>query len=103
MTTSKRRIRVAIVGATGLAGQQFIAALSAHPQFEITALAASIRSSGKTYRDAIRNDNGAIQWFASVALPERIAAMTVEDAEKLDATKVDLVFTAVEEIGRAHV
>jgi aspartate-semialdehyde dehydrogenase len=87
---------VAIVGATGLAGQQFIAALANHPQFEITALAASSRSAGKTYRDAIRNDNGAVQWFTSVALPDRVAAMQVEDAEQLDATKVDLVFTAVE-------
>jgi aspartate-semialdehyde dehydrogenase len=95
MTTSKR-IKVAIVGATGLAGQQFIAALSTHPLFEIAALAASTRSAGKTYRDAIRNDNGAVQWFTSIALPERVAAMMVEDAEKLDATKVDLVFTAVE-------
>jgi aspartate-semialdehyde dehydrogenase len=91
-----RRLRAAIVGATGLAGQQFIAALANHPTLEIAALAASSRSAGKTYRDAIRADNGAIQWFTSMALPERIAAMMVEDAEKLDATKVDVVFTAVD-------
>jgi aspartate-semialdehyde dehydrogenase len=90
------RLRAAIVGATGLAGQQFIAALANHPTLEIAALAASSRSAGKTYRDAIRADNGAIQWFTSIALPERVATMTVEDAEQLDATKVDVVFTAVE-------
>ncbi|HEY4242416.1 MAG TPA: aspartate-semialdehyde dehydrogenase [Kofleriaceae bacterium] len=94
MTTSHRR--VAIVGATGLAGQQFIAALSNHPQFEIAALAASSRSAGKTYRDAIRSENGAVQWYATTPLPEHVASMRVEDGEQLDASKVDVVFTAVE-------
>ncbi|MGN6106209.1 MAG: aspartate-semialdehyde dehydrogenase [Kofleriaceae bacterium] len=96
MTTSKRRVRVAIVGATGLAGQQFIAALTGHSQFEISALAASSRSAGKTYRDAIRTESGAVQWFTSRPLPDAVASMVVEDAEQLDASKVDLVFTAVE-------
>ncbi len=90
------RLRAAIVGATGLAGQQFIAALANHPTFEITALAASSRSAGKTYKDAIRTEKGAIQWFTSIALPEKVASMSVEDAEQLDASKVDVVFTAVE-------
>jgi aspartate-semialdehyde dehydrogenase len=96
MTTPKRRVRVAIVGATGLAGQQFIAALAGHPQFEVVALAASPRSAGKAYQDAIRSEAGAIQWFTSAPLPVQIAQMVVQDAEQLDATKVDLVFTAVE-------
>ncbi|HEY5938141.1 MAG TPA: aspartate-semialdehyde dehydrogenase [Kofleriaceae bacterium] len=96
MTNTRRPVRTAIVGATGLAGQQFIAALDGHPQFEISALAASSRSAGKTYRSAIQNDNGMVQWFTSKPLPEHVAAMTVQDAEQLDASKVDLVFTAVE-------
>jgi aspartate-semialdehyde dehydrogenase len=96
MTQSKRRIRVAVVGATGLAGQQFLAVLATHPTFEIAALAASARSAGKAYKDAIRSDNGAVQWFTSTPLPEAVGKMMVEDAEQLDATKVDLVFTAVE-------
>lgn len=96
MTTTTRRVRVAIVGATGLAGQQFIAALAGHPTFEIAALAASSRSAGKRYGDAIRTEAGAVQWFASVPLPPAVADMTVIDAEQLDAASVDLVFTAVE-------
>ncbi len=96
MTHSKRRIRVAVVGATGLAGQQFLAVLANHPTFELAALAASSRSAGKSYKDAIRSDNGAIQWFTSMPLPEAVGHMMVEDAEQLDASKVDLVFTAVE-------
>jgi aspartate-semialdehyde dehydrogenase len=96
MTTSTRRVRVAIVGATGLAGQQFISALQNHPTFQIGALAASARSAGKKYRDAIRADNGQVQWYAAGALPASVADMMVEDAEQLDATKVDLVFTAID-------
>lgn len=46
--------KVAVIGATGIAGQQFLAALPNHPQFEIVALAASKRSAGKQYLDAIR-------------------------------------------------
>jgi aspartate-semialdehyde dehydrogenase len=96
MTVSKGRVRAAVVGATGLAGQQFLAALGSHPYFEVTALAASARSAGKTYRDAIRSESGAVQWFATAPLPEKLATMTVEDAAALDATRVDVVFTAVE-------
>src|SRR5688572_13277286 len=81
MTVSQRRVRAAVVGATGLAGQQFLAAFATHPFFEVTALAASARSAGKTYRDAIRTEAGAVQWFASTPLPEKMAAMVVEDAE----------------------
>ncbi len=96
MTSSSRRIRAAVVGATGLAGQQFLAALGKHPFIEIVALAASSRSAGKTYADAIRSDAGSIQWFTSVPLEAKFAAMTVQNAEELDATSVDVVFTAVE-------
>ena len=96
MASSTRPVRVAVVGATGLAGQQFLAALANHPTFEVAALAASSRSAGKTYRDAIRAESGQVQWYAATPLSDRIAAMNVEDAEALDARKVDLVLTAVE-------
>jgi aspartate-semialdehyde dehydrogenase len=96
MTSSKARKRVAVVGATGLAGQQFLAALASHPTFQITRLAASSRSAGKKYRDAIRADSGQIQWYANIPLPDHLAEMDVEDAEQLDASQVDVVFTAVE-------
>ena len=93
---SARSVKVAVVGATGLAGQQFLAALAHHPFFEVVALAASPRSAGKRYADAIRDPSGKIDWYAAGALDPRFAAMIVEDAAQLDARRVDLVFTAVE-------
>ena len=53
------RIPVAVVGATGLAGQQFLASLAGHPQFELRKVAASSRSAGKKYADAVKDDKGA--------------------------------------------
>lgn len=90
------RIPVAVVGATGLAGQQFLAALDAHPVFELVALAASARSAGKAYRDAIRDDKGASRWFAEGRVPEAFAALPVEDAADFDPRRVGLVFSAVD-------
>ncbi len=94
MTVSRRR--VAVVGATGLAGQQFLAALADHPFFEVTGLAASSRSAGKLYRDAIRADNGNVQWYANAPLAPQFASMKVEDSAELDASRFDLIFTAIE-------
>jgi aspartate-semialdehyde dehydrogenase len=88
--------RVAVVGATGLAGQQFLAALGEHPWFEVTVLAASERSAGKKYLDAIRAANGALQWLTPEPLPERFREMTVQAARSVDAQDVDLIFTAIE-------
>lgn len=95
-TGAAQTIRTAVVGATGLAGQQFLAALARHPQFTVTRLAASERSSGKTYVDAIRAESGQISWYADEPLDPAIAALPVERADELDASSVDLVFTAVE-------
>ena len=88
--------KIAIVGATGIAGQQFLASLANHPYFEVAALAASPRSAGKTYAQAITTDTGAQQWFCPEPLDQRFAAITVQDASKLDASSLDLIFTAVE-------
>ena len=88
--------KVAIIGATGIAGQQFIAALPNHPWFEVVALAASSRSAGKSYLDALREPSGAIGWWGDEALDSTFAGMPVVDAESFDATSVDIVFTAVE-------
>jgi aspartate-semialdehyde dehydrogenase len=87
---------VAVIGATGVAGQQFLAALAGHPFFEVTALAASERSAGKSYTHALTDAAGAFRWYCQEVLDPRFAAIKVEDAARLDATKVDLVFTAVE-------
>jgi len=95
-----RRIPVAVVGATGLAGQQFLAALADHPQLEVVRLAASARSAGKAYRDALREPSGQVKWYASPSLDATLdaglAAMPVEDAARLDVGGLGLVFSAVE-------
>jgi aspartate-semialdehyde dehydrogenase len=88
--------KVAIIGATGIAGQQFIAALPRHPEFEIAVLAASSRSAGKSYLDALREPSGAVGWWCDEPLDAEIAKMPVIDAESFDATTVDVVFTALE-------
>ncbi|MFH0901512.1 MAG: aspartate-semialdehyde dehydrogenase [Pseudomonadota bacterium] len=91
-----QRIPVAIVGATGLAGQDFVAALVNHPYFEIAVLAASARSAGKTYAEALRGPAGELCWYVQDALDDRIAKLPVADASALDPGQVRLVFSAVE-------
>ena len=86
----------AIIGATGIAGQQFVAALRDHPQFEVTHLAASPRSAGKTYHEALLEPSGALGWWCAEDLPDNFAKMMVVDGAKFDARTVDVVFTAVE-------
>ena len=54
---------VAVIGATGVAGQQFLAALADHPFFEVVALAASERSAGKSYQSALTDAGGAFRWY----------------------------------------
>jgi aspartate-semialdehyde dehydrogenase len=90
------RIPVAVVGATGLAGQQFLASLAGHPLFEIRKLAASSRSAGKKLAEAIKDDKGASRWHCSEAMSEEHAAITVEDSAKMTTDGVRLVFSAVE-------
>jgi aspartate-semialdehyde dehydrogenase len=95
MSPNPRR-RVALAGATGVAGQQFLVSLEDHPWFELTALAASQRSAGKPYAEAITDAAGHSQWFCEEPLPEAFARMPVVDSDQLDLKDVDLVFTAVE-------
>ncbi len=91
-----RRIKAAIVGATGVAGQQFLASLAHHPFIEVTALAASARSAGKTYHQALTSEAGGRQWFCTEPLAPEFARMEVQDALKFNPQTVDLVFAAVE-------
>ncbi len=90
------RIPVAVVGATGLAGQQFLASLAGHPLFEIRKLAASSRSAGKKLRDAVKDDKGASRWHCTEPMSDEHAAITVEDSAKMTTDGVRLVFSAVE-------
>jgi aspartate-semialdehyde dehydrogenase len=96
-TNSTSKARVAVAGATGVAGQQFLAELFNHPSLRITKLAASARSAGKTYREAISDDSGQLNWFAAgVELDEDIAKLPVVDADKLDVSDVDVVFSCMD-------
>lgn len=91
------RKRVAVVGATGIAGQQFLVALARHPWFEVAQLAASERSAGKTYRAALRDPKtGATRWWCDEEPPAACLDLPVEHADGLNLAGIDVVFAAVE-------
>jgi len=86
------RIKVGIIGATGMVGQRFITLLENHPYFEIAGLYASARSAGRSYGEAVEG-----RWKMAAPLSEKIAGMPVCDAADIDliAKSVDMVFCAV--------
>jgi len=92
------RIPVAIVGATGIAGQQVLAALADHPMFEIAALAASERSVGRNFEEAITDSqSGMRRWYVAGEDPPPEALMlAVQDARSMHLDDIKLVFAAVE-------
>ena len=89
-----KQYNVGVVGATGLVGQRFITLLANHPWFNITSLAASSRSAGKKYEDAVGK-----KWCMDTEIPEKVKDMIVRDAtadiDKITA-EVDFVFCAVD-------
>ncbi|MCZ7649339.1 MAG: aspartate-semialdehyde dehydrogenase [Planctomycetota bacterium] len=92
-----RPLRVAVVGATGIAGQQFLAALDGHPWFTLKRVAASERSAGKPFGEALKDPaTGATRWYGEEPCPEAFLKLNVELAEKLVLDDLDLVFTALE-------
>lgn len=84
--------RAGILGATGMVGQRFVTLLSGHPWFEISVLAASSRSAGKSYEDAVGD-----KWKMDTPMPEEVKKMTVRNITDIDdiAGDVDFVFSAV--------
>jgi len=89
--------KVAIIGVTGAVGQEFVLSLKDHPWFEVTQIAASERSAGKNYVDAIRDPNsGIIKWEVGGEIPEYIKGMTVKKIDEVNVAELDLVFSAVE-------
>src|SRR5262245_19450483 len=89
--------KIALVGATGIAGQQFVAALADHPWFEIHRLVGSERSAGKRYADALCDPKtGARRWWCEVEPSPRVLKLDVENSASFEADDVDLVFSAVE-------
>ena len=67
--------RVAIIGVTGAVGQEFVQSLNSHPWFEVTQIAASSRSAGKKYLDAIKDASGIVSWDVGGEIPEYIKEM----------------------------
>ena len=88
--------RVALIGVTGSVGQEFVQSLNNHPWFEVTQIAASERSAGKKYIDAIRDPNGIVAWDVGGEIPNYIKDMTVRKIDELDISQLDFVFSAVE-------
>ncbi len=89
--------KVAIIGVTGSVGQEFVLSLENHPWFEVTQIAASERSAGKKYAEAIRDPNsGIVSWEVHGEIPEYIKEMTVKNIDEINASQLDLVFSAVE-------
>lgn len=88
-----KKLRVGIIGATGMVGQKFITLLHDHPWFDITLLAASPRSAGKTYFEAVDG-----RWAQSMNIPEFVGNMSVVSALEVEAIaqQVDFVFCAVD-------
>ena len=88
----REKLRAGIVGATGMVGQRFIMLLQNHPYFTLTALAASARSAGCTYEEAVAG-----RWKMAGDIPADVAKMPVIDAADIDTMKekVDFVFCAV--------
>jgi len=87
------KLKVGILGGTGMVGQRFIALLENHPWFEVTTIAASPRSAGKTYEEAVGD-----RWKMETPMPEavkKIRVMNVNEVEKV-ASSVDFVFSAVD-------
>ena len=87
------KMKVGVVGATGMVGQRFLTLLEDHPYFEVVALAASARSAGKTYREAVGT-----RWKMTVPMPEKYADMIVYDAQDIATIGklVSFVFCAVD-------
>lgn len=87
------KLKVGILGGTGMVGQRFIALLENHPWFEVTTIAASPRSAGKTYQEAVGG-----RWKLDTPMPEAVKDMVVMNVNEVEqvAAEVDFVFSAVD-------
>lgn len=88
-----KKLKVGVIGATGMVGQRFLTLLDGHPYYEVVSLSASSRSAGKTYAEAVGD-----RWKLDIAMPEFVKNMIVKDASdvKTIADEVDFVFCAVD-------
>lgn len=88
-----KKYKVGIIGATGMVGQRFAMLLEDHPWFEVTCLAASSRSAGKTYREVVES-----RWVMERPIPANMADLVIKDASNIEevAALVDFCFCAVD-------
>ena len=88
-----KKLRVGILGATGMVGQRFIALLENHPWYEVVTVAASPRSAGKTYEEAVGG-----RWKMDTPMPEGVKNLIVANVNEVEkvAASVDFVFSAVD-------
>ena len=88
-----KKLRVGILGATGMVGQRFIALLENHPWYEVVTVAASPRSAGKTYEEAVGG-----RWKMDTPMPEKVKNLIVANVNEVEkvAASVDFVFSAVD-------
>lgn len=88
----EKKLRVGILGGTGMVGQRFITLLENHPWFEVVAVAASGRSAGKTYEEAVDG-----RWKMQTPMPEAVKKLVVMDINEVEkiSSMVDFVFCAV--------
>ena len=93
MRQLEKKLKVGILGGTGMVGQRFISLLDNHPWFEVTTIAASARSAGKTYEEAVGG-----RWKMACPMPEAVKNIVVMDVSDVDAVAktVDFVFSAVD-------
>lgn len=89
----EKKLRVGILGGTGMVGQRFISLLENHPWFEVVAIAASPRSAGKPYEEAVGD-----RWKMATPMPEAVKSMVVKNVNDVEAVsaEVDFVFSAVD-------
>jgi len=87
------KLKVGIVGGTGMVGQRFVALLENHPWFEVTSIAASANSAGKTYEEATQG-----RWKLTTPMPDSVKNIIVKDASQVEnvASDVDFIFCAVD-------
>ena len=87
------KLKVGILGATGMVGQRFISLLENHPWFEVVTVAASPRSAGKTYEEAVDG-----RWKMTTPMPEAVKKLIVKNVNEVEevAASVDFVFSAVD-------
>ena len=93
MKQLEKKLKVGILGGTGMVGQRFITLLEGHPWFQVTTIAASAKSAGKRYEDAVQG-----RWKLDAPIPDSVKDIVVKDVSQVEAvaSEVDFVFSAVD-------